>query len=348
MIEKTVTEIIEAGTFTELIEEFAGVAVLDAVVSEFVDTITGGAIIDETAVLSTLTEPTAPDAGTPDEPIIIELTSDDGTVTGNIPLDAIPPTPTAISVTIEPVADLTALLKNLMPAASDEATTDQPTDEPGTGTPVILTQGLTILDVVSIRAQDQTAGAITLFALIQVPTIQHTFVAGLNPLVFTGADKTSASDFADEIGPGLSGLFRFNARQQLWESHLPGAPSFINTLREIRQRDPIMLAVQDGLDIGAEFGDIIPTPSGVRNITLEQGLNAVAFAGPDRMSLTHLLSGTPSGKVSVSRLDSANQQWEIFLPGVPSAFSDFSTVDHLDALFMPSNAGTTLSMPDGR
>ena len=69
-----------------------------------------------------------------------------------------------------------------------------------------------------------------------LPAATTAVEVGFSPVTFTGAGRTSVSQFAAEFGEGLESIFLYDVMNQQWVSFIVGAPVRINTLATLDSR----------------------------------------------------------------------------------------------------------------
>ncbi len=83
---------------------------------------------------------------------------------------------------------------------------------------------------------------LSLFTVLELPTVDRSLSAGWNVVVFTGPSGTTPAAFAEQLA-GVESLFRWDAASQSWEVFRPDGPTFANTLQVLEQRDPLFVRV---------------------------------------------------------------------------------------------------------
>jgi hypothetical protein len=70
-----------------------------------------------------------------------------------------------------------------------------------------------------------------------------TIVPGLNAISFTGTSGTDVAAFLTPLGSSVISASRFQSATQSWDTFVPGAPSFANTLKTLNRLDVIFVNV---------------------------------------------------------------------------------------------------------
>ncbi len=208
---------------------------------------------------------------------------------------------------------------------------------------------------VQLPASVDQSGAVTvltdhlsLYAIMELPTVQRTLGAGWNLLTFTGADGTPVADVARGIGPALQSIWRFDAASQRWLVYQPGVPEAQQSLRVLRARDALFIKIAAGGSVDWITIDALPSPGGTRTVTLSTGWNSVGFSGANGALTADLLAPIASVVRSVWLFDGANQRWVPFFPDGPARLNRFDTIDRLDGIFLynPSAAPIAFVLPE--
>ncbi|RZN36791.1 MAG: hypothetical protein EF813_06430 [Methanosarcinales archaeon] len=79
--------------------------------------------------------------------------------------------------------------------------------------------------------------------------------------------------------------------------------------------------------------------------SLSTGLNCVGWTNATGSALPGALSSVDGSYRYVAHWDASSQSYEVYLPGVPVVFNDFTTMDRGDGYFIAATAGCTLTYP---
>ena len=79
--------------------------------------------------------------------------------------------------------------------------------------------------------------------------------------------------------------------------------------------------------------------------TLSQGLNMVGWTNETGSALPGALSSIDGNYRYVARWNADEQKYEVYLPGAPTDFNDFATMDRGAGYFIAATAGCTLAYP---
>ena len=79
--------------------------------------------------------------------------------------------------------------------------------------------------------------------------------------------------------------------------------------------------------------------------TLSTGLNMVGWTNETGSALPGALSSIDGSYRYVARWNTGTQSYEIYLPGAPAVFNDFTTMDRGEGYFIAATAGCTLTYP---
>ncbi len=78
--------------------------------------------------------------------------------------------------------------------------------------------------------------------------------------------------------------------------------------------------------------------------SLVQGLNMVGWTNTSA-SLPGAFDSIAGNYRYVARWDAPSQSYEVFVPGAPVEFNDFTTMDRGEGYFIAATAGCTLTYP---
>jgi len=81
------------------------------------------------------------------------------------------------------------------------------------------------------------------------------------------------------------------------------------------------------------------------NVSLSQGLNMVGWVNETGSVLPGALSSIDGSYRYVARWNAGTQSYEVYLPGAPAVFNDFTTMDRGEGYFIAATAGCTLTYP---
>ena len=84
---------------------------------------------------------------------------------------------------------------------------------------------------------------------------------------------------------------------------------------------------------------VIPVPGDIRSIGLQPTWTMFAHTGEDGVSVAGLLGGFSGTVVSAWVFNSDQQRWLAYFPGF-LFLTEFTTVDHLDVLFVRVGSGS--------
>ncbi|MEE8422023.1 MAG: hypothetical protein V3S31_04515, partial [Dehalococcoidia bacterium] len=82
-------------------------------------------------------------------------------------------------------------------------------------------------------------------------------VPGLNAIGYTGATGTQVGAVLDPLGTSVVSASRFNAATQVWETFVPGAPSFANTLSALSRLDVVFIRLS-GAPRTLQLPEVLP------------------------------------------------------------------------------------------
>ncbi|MEE8422825.1 MAG: SwmB domain-containing protein, partial [Dehalococcoidia bacterium] len=242
--------------------------------------------IEEVKVETTVNLTT--DAIVVDGESVVQVESDDGTITATIPTAAVANTVT-VAVKVDRIADVD--IENTVPTGtvviSGQTLDITITDDKGEAI-TDFTEDVTFtlqVDPVAIDVEtiavfffdrgngqwvqlpatvssdgtvEWSVDHITLFALLRLSKVTFQLTGGLNSLTFTGATGTDAADFAASIGGNVENLLTFDAGSQTFKSFVPGAPAIFNTLNQLSQRDALFVRVAAGRSARFTTTDVVP------------------------------------------------------------------------------------------
>ena len=78
---------------------------------------------------------------------------------------------------------------------------------------------------------------------------------------------------------------------------------------------------------------------------LSQGLNCVGWTNETGSALPGALSSIDGSYRYVARWNAGTQSYEVYLPGAPAVFNDFTTMDRGEGYFIAATEGCTLAYP---
>ena len=81
------------------------------------------------------------------------------------------------------------------------------------------------------------------------------------------------------------------------------------------------------------------------NSALSTGLNCVGWTNETGSALPGALSSIDGSYRYVARWNAGTQSYEVYLPGAPAAFNDFTTMDRGEGYFIAATEGCTLAYP---
>ena len=81
------------------------------------------------------------------------------------------------------------------------------------------------------------------------------------------------------------------------------------------------------------------------NASLSQGLNMVGWTNKTGVALPDALSSIDDNYRYVAHWNTTLQSYEIYLPGAPDVFNDFTTMDRGEGYFIAATEGCTLTYP---
>ena len=79
--------------------------------------------------------------------------------------------------------------------------------------------------------------------------------------------------------------------------------------------------------------------------TLSTGLNCVGWTNETGSALPAALSSIDGSYRYVARWNAGTQSYEVYLPGAPAVFNDFTTMDRGEGYFIAATEGCTLAYP---
>jgi len=79
--------------------------------------------------------------------------------------------------------------------------------------------------------------------------------------------------------------------------------------------------------------------------SLEQGLNCVGWVNETDSALPGALNSITDSYRYTARWNAGTQSYEVYLPGAPSVFNDFETMDRGEGYFIAAKGGCTLTYP---
>ena len=79
--------------------------------------------------------------------------------------------------------------------------------------------------------------------------------------------------------------------------------------------------------------------------TLSTGLNCVGWTNETGSALPGALSSIDGSYRYVARWNAGTQSYEVYLPGAPAVFNDFTTMDRGEGYFIAATEGCTLTYP---
>ncbi len=79
--------------------------------------------------------------------------------------------------------------------------------------------------------------------------------------------------------------------------------------------------------------------------SLAQGLNCVGWVNETDSALPGALDSISGNYRYVARWDASSQSYEVYLPGAPAVFNDFTTMDRGEGYFIAATADCTLTYP---
>ncbi len=79
--------------------------------------------------------------------------------------------------------------------------------------------------------------------------------------------------------------------------------------------------------------------------TLSTGLNCVGWTNETGSALPAALSSIDGSYRYVARWNAGTQSYEVYLPGAPAVFNDFTTMDRGEGYFIAATEGCTLTYP---
>ncbi|MEE8422408.1 MAG: hypothetical protein V3S31_06495, partial [Dehalococcoidia bacterium] len=102
---------------------------------------------------------------------------------------------------------------------------------------------LTQRDALFVRVAAGKSASLTATDIVPSPTGARSvlLVPGLNAIGYTGGTGTQIATLLDPLGSAVTSASRFNAATQIWETFVPGAPSFANTLGALDRLDVIFI-----------------------------------------------------------------------------------------------------------
>ena len=169
---------------------------------------------------------------------------------------------------------------------------------------------------------------LSLFAILELPTVERVLRAGWNVIMFTGPTDTSAAAFAASI-PGLQSIWRWNAATQTWEGFRPEGPAFLNALQLLEQRDPLFVL----LSASSNYRSMDLLAGSGTAVSIVQGFSFLSYNGADDRDLEDLLGGV-AGIESAFLFDAIAQQYLTFRFAGPAFLNGFTTIDRLQAIFI--------------
>ncbi len=183
------------------------------------------------------------------------------------------------------------------------------------------------------------------YAIVSAPAVTQTLRGGtLSALTFTGADGTLVEDLDAQIGPGVAALWRWDATAQDFQRYIPGAPAFVNTLRQVDRRAVLFARMQPGADVPWRTPDLF-TSGTTRDVTLRAGLNAFGLTGDDA-AVTSLLASLGANLQSAQVFDAGSGVWRAYIPGAPALVNTLSSVARLQPVFVRVRTGATLQVTE--
>jgi hypothetical protein len=81
------------------------------------------------------------------------------------------------------------------------------------------------------------------------------------------------------------------------------------------------------------------------NVSLSQGLNMVGWTNETGSALPGALSSTGGNYRYVARWNASSQSYEVYLPGAPAVFNDFTTMDRGVGYFIAATSSCMLTYP---
>ncbi|GEM_PF-2786575 len=81
------------------------------------------------------------------------------------------------------------------------------------------------------------------------------------------------------------------------------------------------------------------------NVSLSQGLNMVGWTNETGSALPGALSSIDGSYRYVAHWDASSQSYEVYLPGAPVVFNDFTTMDKGEGYFIAATSSCTLVYP---
>ena len=81
------------------------------------------------------------------------------------------------------------------------------------------------------------------------------------------------------------------------------------------------------------------------NVSLSQGLNMVGWTNETGSALPGALSSIDGSYRYVAHWDASSQSYEVYLPGAPVVFNDFTTMDRGEGYFIAATSSCTLVYP---
>lgn len=184
--------------------------------------------------------------------------------------------------------------------------------------------------------------------LLQVPSVTQVLRDGLNLVTFTGPADTPTAEIAAAFGSALESIWHFDVASESWRVFAPANPSAVNTLTTLDHRAVLFLRLRSEVFIAWRTGGLIATPSGEREVILQQGLNVVPFTGPSGTAVAELFGPTviePGALAGVFAFDSQTQRWRTFHPELPPLFAhrnSLGSLERLTPLFIQSRAATPI------
>ena len=184
--------------------------------------------------------------------------------------------------------------------------------------------------------------------LLQVPSVTQVLGDGWNLVTFTGPADTPAAEIAAAFGPALESIWHFDVASESWRVFAPANPSAVNTLTTLDHRAVLFLRLRSDVLIAWRTGGLIATPSGEREVILQQGWTMVPFAGPSGTAVAALFGPTviePGALAGVFAFDSQTQRWRAFRPELLPPFAhrnSLGSLERLTPLFIQSRAATPI------
>ena len=171
---------------------------------------------------------------------------------------------------------------------------------------------------------------------------------GWNLVTFTGPADTPAAEIAAAFGPALESIWHFDVASESWRVFAPANPSAVNTLTTLDHRAVLFLRLRSEVFIAWRTGGLIATPSGEREVILQQGWTMVPFTGPSGTAVAALFGPTviePGALAGVFAFDSQTQRWRAFRPELLPLFAhrnSLGSLERLTPLFIQSRAATPI------